>query len=361
MHLGKRVGVAFAFRHDRAANSHTGSESRCRARWSIDASMPTNFPFVKGLHEIAPGTYAYLQPDGGWGYSNAGLVESDDEVLLVDTLFTLDLTMEMLSTIRTVIPETACIDWLVNTHANGDHCYGNQLLTGSTILSSDAVAAEVEVDDISILHSALSMAGLFGFVGSYFERCFGSFDTSDVVLTPPQKTFSGRLSFSLAGRPVDLIELGPAHTAGDVVVHVPDVDVLFSGDLLFIGSTPIVWTGPISHWIEACDAMVALDPRIVVPGHGPITDQAGIHDVRRYLEFIEVESRLRFERGMTPWEATLDIELGVFEEWLNNERIAVNVAMAFHEFDPATWSPVTQWDAFASMALYAESRSRVPV
>jgi glyoxylase-like metal-dependent hydrolase (beta-lactamase superfamily II) len=322
--------------------------------------MTKHYPFTKGLHEIAPRTHAYLQPDGGWGYSNAGLIVSDDEVLLVDTLFTLDLTEEMLSTIRGAIPDISHVDWLVNTHANGDHCYGNQLLPGSTILSSDTVAVEVKGDDVSILHSALAMAGLFGVVGSYVESCFGSFDTSDVILTPPQKTFSGELSLSLAGRPINLIELGPAHTAGDVVVHVPDVGVLYSGDLLFIGVTPIVWAGPISHWIEACDAMVALDPQIVVPGHGPITDQAGIHDVRRYLEFIEAESRLRFERGMTPWEATLDIELGVFEQWLNNERIAVNVAMAFHEFDPVTWSPVTQWDAFTDMALYAESRSRVP-
>ena len=321
--------------------------------------MTTNCPFTKGLHEIAPRTYAYLQPDGGWGYSNAGLIVGDGEVLLVDTLFTVGLTEEMLSTIRTAVPEAAHIDWLVNTHADGDHCYGNQLLTGSTILCSDTTAVEVEGDDVSVLQSALAIADGSGVVGSYFTKCFGAFDTSDVTLTPPQETFRGEISLSLAGRRVDLIELGPAHTAGDVVVHLPDVSVLFSGDLLFVGVTPIVWTGPFSHWIEACDAMLALEPQVVVPGHGPITDQAGIHDVRGYLEFVEAESRLRFERGMTPWDATLDIELGVFEEWLNNERIAVNVAMAYHEFDAVAWSPVTQWDAFTNMALYAESRSRV--
>ena len=321
--------------------------------------MPTTVPFTKGLHEVAPRTHAYLQPDGGWGYSNAGLVVGGGQALLVDTLFTVALTADMLETMRRTVPEALHIDWLVNTHANGDHCYGNQLLTGSRILSSAATSADVEGDDLSLQQAALAMADGFGVVGSYFTDSFGAFDTSDVVLTPPQETFRGALSLSLGGRPVDLIELGPAHTSGDVVVHVPDVGVLFAGDLIFVGATPIVWSGPFSHWIEACDAMLALDPEVVVPGHGPVTDQAGIHDVRGYLEFVEAESRLRFERGMPPWEATLDIELGIYEEWLTNERIAVNVAMAYHELDPVTWGPVTQWDAFTDMALYAEARTRV--
>ena len=318
--------------------------------------MTVTHPFTKGIHEIAPGTYAYLQPDGGWGYSNAGLVVGDGEVMLIDTLFSVGLTEEMLSTIRGAVPEAAHIDWLVNTHANGDHCYGNQLLTGSMILSSDAAADEVAGDDPSTMQAVLSKADCFGLAGSYFKTCFGAFDTSNVVMTPAQQTFRGALSLTLAGRAVELIELGPAHSAGDVVVHVPDVDVLFTGDLVFIDATPIVWEGPLSHWVEACDAMLGLEPRVVVPGHGPITGQAGIRDVRAYLEFVEAQSRLRFDRGMTPWEATLDIDLGVFGEWLNCERIAVNVAMAYHEFDPTTWAKVTQWDAFSGMARYAESR-----
>ena len=313
-------------------------------------------PFTKGLHEVAPGTYAYLQPDGGWGYSNAGLIVGGDEVLLVDTLFSVGLTEEMLSTIRGVVPEAARIDWVVNTHANGDHCYGNQVLADSTIVASDSAADEVAGDDPAFMQAALSMADGLGVTGSYFTSCFGPFDTSDVVITPPQQTFEGALSLTLDGRNVDLIQLGPAHSSGDVVVHLPDVDVLFAGDLLFIDATPIVWEGPFSHWIEACDVMLALEPRVVVPGHGRVADQSGIREVRAYLEYVEGQSRLRYERGMSPWDATVDIELGAFGEWLNNERIAVNVAMAYHGFDPTRWAKVTRWDAFTNMARYAEGR-----
>ena len=53
-------------------------------------------------------------------------------------------------------------------------------------------------------------------------------------------------------------------------------DGKYTGDILFIGGTPIVWAGPLSNWIAACDLMLGLDADTVVPGHGPLTDAAGI-------------------------------------------------------------------------------------
>ena len=71
-------------------------------------------PYEKRLHELGDGTYAYLQPDGGWGWSNAGLVSSGDTSLLVDTLFDLHLTQEMLDSMK-AITDTSPIDAAVNT------------------------------------------------------------------------------------------------------------------------------------------------------------------------------------------------------------------------------------------------------
>ena len=81
--------------------------------------------YTKGLHDLGNGCFAWLQPDGGWGWSNAGLVCDGGESLLVDTLFDLRLTAEMLAAMRRAAPAAARIGTLVNTHANGDHCYGN--------------------------------------------------------------------------------------------------------------------------------------------------------------------------------------------------------------------------------------------
>ena len=64
--------------------------------------------YEKGLVEVADGAFAYLQPDGGWGWSNAGLVTSGGSSLLVDTLFDLHLTREMLDSMRSVTDTASC-------------------------------------------------------------------------------------------------------------------------------------------------------------------------------------------------------------------------------------------------------------
>ena len=81
-------------------------------------------PYTRGLYEIAGGVFAYLQPDGGWGWSNAGLVVDGKSSLLIDTLFDLNLTGEMLAAMRRATAAARSIDVVVNTHANGDHCWG---------------------------------------------------------------------------------------------------------------------------------------------------------------------------------------------------------------------------------------------
>jgi glyoxylase-like metal-dependent hydrolase (beta-lactamase superfamily II) len=131
--------------------------------------------YTEGLHELGDGLFAYLQPDGGWGWSNAGLDTAAGTSLLIDTLYDLRSTREML----------------------------------------DA-------------------------------------------------------------------ELGPAHTGGDTIVHVPDADVVFTGDLLFNQGTPIVWAD-YDNWIAARDRILELDAAVLVPGHGPVTDASGLRDLRHYV------------------------------------------------------------------------------
>src|SRR6185312_14348158 len=101
--------------------------------------------YERGLAEVGEGILAYLQPDGGWGWSNAGLVSDGEATLLIDTLFDLHLTEAMLAEMRRAVPAAERIGTLVNTHANGDHCYGNQLLAGAggtRIIASEASAAD---------------------------------------------------------------------------------------------------------------------------------------------------------------------------------------------------------------------------
>ena len=131
-----------------------------------------------------------------------------------------------------------------------------------------------------------------------------------------------------------VIALGPAHTRGDSVVFVPSERVLYAGDLLFIGGTPISWAGPISNWVTACDRMLALEPEFVVPGHGPVVAAQDIHQVRDYLVWVQEEAQARYDKGMSPEDAMRDISLGRFAELDEHGRIAQNVLAVYYELDP---------------------------
>lgn len=289
--------------------------------------------YDKGLVEVADGVHAYLQPDGGWGWSNAGLVTDGGESLLVDTLFDMTLTREMLDTMAAVTA-AAPIDTIVNTHANGDHCYGNAAVGARRIVASQASAVEMDDVPASMLAAMVAAAPDMGEVGAYVARIFGSFAFDEVEPAAPTDTFTGATRLDVGGLSLDVVEVGPAHTAGDVLVEIPDRGVVFTGDILFNGGTPVIWAGPIRNWIAACDRIVDAGWSVVVPGHGPL---AGIEDVtaqRAYLAWLLEEVRPRQAAGMTVDETIADIDLGHFADLGDAERLAVNVDAAYAEFDP---------------------------
>ena len=310
--------------------------------------------FSRGLSDLGNGIYAYLQPDGSWGWSNAGLVVDGDQSLLVDTLFDLPLTEEMLTAMRDATPAAARIDTLVNTHANGDHCYGNQLVGDAVIIASQASAAEMAEVSARTMAELLENADSLGETGAFFRRAFGAFDFSGIEIVPPNRTFSGELTIQVGDKAVQLIEVGPAHTRGDVLVYVPDDRVIFTGDILFIDGTPIIWEGPVENWIAACDRIAGLDLEAIVPGHGPITDRAGVRAVRDYLVFVRDEARARYDAGMPAADAARDISLGEFSRWLDSERIAVNVHTLYREFSGDT-KRASALELFGLMAELAGS------
>jgi cyclase len=178
-----------------------------------------------------------------------------------------------------------------------------------------------------------------GALGEMFRGFFGAFDFAGIELTRPTRTFDGRLELSVGGRAVTLIEVGPAHTRGDTLVYVPDARTVYTGDILFIGGTPVVWAGPLSNWIAACDRMLAMDVETVVPGHGPVADKRAVAAVRDYLAYIDTEATARYRAGMDAWDAARDIALGEFARLGERGRIAVNVEAVYRALDPAHRSP----------------------
>ena len=332
----------------------------------------------KELREVGNGIYAYMQLPGSWGWSNAGLITDGGQSLLVDTLFDQKLTAEMLESMRRATPAASRIGTVVNTHGNGDHCYGNALLADAEIIGTPGCVEDLRESPPSrnqLLLRAAAIIAALGAGGRLIGRALnavgidrvallaeagplalpslGHFDFAGVELTLPNRTFEDELELQVGDKKVMLIEVGPAHTRGDAVVWVPGDKTLFTGDILFNRSHPVVWEGPVSNWIAALRRFLQMDIDTVVPGHGPITDKSGIASMLHYLELLSAEARRRYDAGMSVDEAVLDISMDEFKGWLDAERCYVNVHTLYRDFagdrEPA--------DVLALFAGMARSRS----
>ena len=335
---------------------------------------------TKKLEEVGDGLFAYTQLPGTWGWSNAGLIHDGDQCLLVDTLFDRKLTAEMLETMRSAVPAAERIGTVVNTHGNGDHCYGNGLVSDATIIATEGCVKDLADAPPSRNQQLLRAGGVMmrlGGAGRLLGKVFGAvgldlvpwlvdaaplavplfadfdFANNDVVL--PNQTFSDRLELTVGDKRVELLELGPAHTLGDAVVYVPDDRVVFTGDLLFQDAHPIVWEGPVSNWIAACDRLLALDVDTVVPGHGPITDKTGVQALKDYLQFLTAEARARYDAGLSADDCVKDLVLDAYAGWLDAERVIVNVRTLYRDF-AGGGDPPHVLSLFAAMAKYREGR-----
>ena len=333
------------------------------------------------LVEVADGVHAYLQR-GSWGFSNAGLVAGADTSLLVDTLYDVGLTARMLEEMRRRVKAADRIATVVNTHADGDHCWGNQLLVEADIVSSRAAAEEMLALRPSLMlrlmraargakrggpaaRAAMALLGRIGIpyvgslseAGSFVEECFGSFDFRGIRLTPPTRTFEGKMSLTVGDKRVELIQVGPAHTKGDVIVYLPAERVVFTGDILFIGSHPIAWEGPVQRWIAACALLLELDADVVVPGHGPLTTKAGVRETKEYWERLVERARQGQAAGATSVDVAQDLLGDCAADWTEAHRLVVNVDTIYRDLagDRSHRDPLSM---FALMARFERAERR---
>lgn len=281
------------------------------------------------LAELAPDVYACLQEDRGLGCSNSGLVNRGGG-LVIDTFWDLPHTREMIATYARVAGDA--VRRVVNTHHNGDHCWGNQLFPDAEIIGHRACAAAFGRDaPPAMLQSMKALAASDDAALASFAAALAPWDFSGIVLTPPTTLLDDHLDLDLDGVRVELHYVGPAHTQGDVIVHLPRERVVFTGDVLFRRCTPIGWEGTYANWIAALDRVIALAPEIVVPGHGPLGGIEGPREMKAYLEYVRGESRRFFDAGLSALEAAKRLDLGPYAGWTEPERLIFNVERAYRE------------------------------
>jgi cyclase len=145
-----------------------------------------NWAFTQGIHDIGNGLYGYVQPDGTWGWSNAGLITDSGNSLLVDTLMTVPLTRDMLQAFKAVEGGDA-ISQVVNTHANPDHFMGNCVLPEAEFISTEACARDIADFDPAMLAGLADNWEKMGDAGEFlFETMGRKFDYRDAEIVVPE-------------------------------------------------------------------------------------------------------------------------------------------------------------------------------
>ncbi|REF38325.1 MBL fold metallo-hydrolase [Thermasporomyces composti] len=271
-------------------------------------------PAPPAVRHLSSRVVAYLQAPGGWFLNNAGWVTGVKQTFLIDTCATEKRTRQLLEAVRADTDATN-LDPVVITHAHGDHANGAGLLAraGSTVMATEAATREI-------------MAG-----PHLYPEVFAYDGWGDVRPPATITTITERVSFDLGdGRALELVPVPThAHTPGDLVVWLPEERVLFAGDLLFVGVTPLAVHGSIRGWLDALEWLAGFDAIHLVPGHGPVCtgDRKVIADVQAYLRWL-----LDVTADDCPdFDALHEQASDRWSAWLDPERHVVNLRVAHAE------------------------------
>ena len=226
--------------------------------------------------------------------SNAGFVVTPAGVVVIDALGSPVLASELLQEIHKITPLP--VTHVIVTHYHADHIYGLQTLkaAGATIIAHEA-AKEYLNSDTAALRLQASRQDLAPWVDE------------NTHLVPADEWISGEKDLVVGGVHFRIQPVGPAHTPEDVVIDVPSEGVLFSGDIVFRNRLPYVGKADSRHWIESLGQILADHPRIIVPGHGPVSrdPEADLTLTRDYLIFLR-QSMAAAARDLEPFDSAYD-------------------------------------------------------
>jgi len=195
-----------------------------------------------------------IEGDGG----NVAVYITDEGVILIDDKFDRD-HESIVDNVKSVTSQP--IKYVINTHYHQDHSGGNAKFLPTAEIISTAMAR------INILEHKQS-------------------DIQPPPVSPARITFTTEADINLGGKEVRAIYMGRGHTNGDAVIYFPALRVLHTGDLM-AGTSPLIdynAGGSLVEWPKTLDNVLQLDFDMVIPGHGAITDKAGLQAYRDNVE-----------------------------------------------------------------------------
>jgi glyoxylase-like metal-dependent hydrolase (beta-lactamase superfamily II) len=293
------------------------------------------------VETVAPGVYAVISVDplGLANHANAVFIVNDQDVIAVDTQFTLKRTRTVLAALRKITDKPVSV--LINTHWHDDHTFGNQVYRDAfpdvQIIShvrtrEDMATTGVENREqqvaggpgaIAMFRDAIQKGtSLDGTPMSDGERA--AYQSTIAIaeeylgempafsLTLPTKTIEGDTTFTRGARVIEIRYLGPGVTRGDVVVFLPKESVLVAGDLVD-NPLPFAFGCDVSGWIDALVKIESLDPDVIVPGHGAVMrNDEQVVLLENALTSIQQQAQVALARGETFEQARAAVSVDEF-------------------------------------------------
>ncbi len=295
--------------------------------------------------EVGDGLYAFTAE----GDPNSGVIIGDDSVMIVEAQATPRLAQKVIDCVRGVTDKP--ISHVVLTHYHAVRVLGASAFGADQIIMSDtarAMVAERGQEDWD----------------SEFERFPRLFEGHESIpgLTWPTTTFSDSMTVYLGNRRVDIRQIGRAHTAGDTVIHVPDQNVMFTGDIVEYHSACYCGDGHYSDWGSTLDRIKAYDLDAIAPGRGDAligSDMvnAAIENTRDFVDSTYAPVKRVVARGGTlkeAWDAVRAACDPKFSDYAIYEHcLPFNVARAYDEArgidTPRVWTAERDKEMWAAL------------
>ena len=258
--------------------------------------LSTHSWYVPAATGIATDNYGFV--------SNAAFVVTDEGVVVFDTLGTPALGRMLLAAIRTI--SDAPIRRIYISHYHADHVYGNQAFSdsGAQIIASDGAKTYLE-GDVALQRLQERRVSLSPWVNQ------------DTRLVQPDRYVQREERFSLGGVDMRVVDVGSAHSEGDLVLYVETDGVLFSGDIIFADRIPFLGTSSSAEWLDVLDEMERSEVSAIVPGHGKAAGNPReiVSLTKRYLSFVRESMRQAVADWIPFDEAYEAIDWGDFIEY----------------------------------------------
>jgi glyoxylase-like metal-dependent hydrolase (beta-lactamase superfamily II) len=238
-----------------------------------------------------------------------------DRAFVIDTMTFPEMTQGM---VREIQRHGAHVETVLNTHHHIDHMGGNQVFTDAHIIAHPGTIQAVQ---------------RLGLPAPIYDRLMPQFQgrfTALSLVVPEPLQEQGVPWLDRKGG-AQLLTFTPAHTPADVAVWFPETCTLLTGDVCFIGVVPLSVNGLISGWITALDALIALKPDVVVPGHGPVGTLADLITLREYFATIERLGRRAVAEQVSLQDALAEFDPGPLAAWIEAERHAINLERVMQE------------------------------